>query len=521
VNTPAGTIAATTVQGAINEIVSDLAASSGSSLVGYLPSGTGAVARTVQAKERETMSVKDFGAIGDGTTDDTAAINLGVAAAVVLKQPLFFPAGTYLVTSAINIPVGTQLRGVKGDQYPAGFTVQPLATTINFQPTVAGTDLFVASGTSYSGFRFQYSIEGFYFKSNSNARYGFNLAGVIYSRFENLAFETTFQTAIYCSATINNRFVNVFAAGTTTAVTYAGSNETTDVWDQCSFSGASPIGVDFLGSSIGVRFIGCLFEQLNTYGMRIAKDCQNIQVIDAYCEDVPYVNTATNAMFQVGYTGTTLIASGQLTVVGGKYTGRNAGVVGSFLDCDNCNGVMLVGVTHDRFTNIIKTTANTAVQSIRVQGGNGLAWTTYANDFTRISGSYPNGANNFSTPSLESRQLNVNTNVITAADGNGSSMSFSGAAITLTPGAANAIYPTSDNAFDFGIDSNRFKSLRSGYARLSAAAVAGGGGTFTLGGTTATTVGAAGGASALPATPLGYLICMVGGTQVKIPYYSN
>jgi hypothetical protein len=57
-NTPAGTIAATTVQGAINEIVSDLAANTGSSLVGYLPAGTGAATdRTVQDKLRESVSV--------------------------------------------------------------------------------------------------------------------------------------------------------------------------------------------------------------------------------------------------------------------------------------------------------------------------------------------------------------------------------------------------------------------------------------------------------------------------------
>jgi hypothetical protein len=41
-----------------------------------------------------------------------------------------------------------------------------------------------------------------------------------------------------------------------------------------------------------------------------------------------------------------------------------------------------------------------------------------------------------------------------------------------------------------------------------------------LGGTTGTTVGAAGGASALPATPTGYLIAYVGTTPVRIPYYA-
>jgi hypothetical protein len=51
---------------------SALAASSGSSLVGFIQSGTGAVARTLEEKLLEVaVSVKDFGAVGDGATDDT------------------------------------------------------------------------------------------------------------------------------------------------------------------------------------------------------------------------------------------------------------------------------------------------------------------------------------------------------------------------------------------------------------------------------------------------------------------
>ncbi len=41
------------------------------------------------------------------------------------------------------------------------------------------------------------------------------------------------------------------------------------------------------------------------------------------------------------------------------------------------------------------------------------------------------------------------------------------------------------------------------------------------GSTTATTVGAAGGASALPATPTGYVIINVAGTAFKVPYYAS
>jgi len=55
-------------------VLAALAASGGSSLVGYLPAGTGAVATTVQAKLQQTVSPEDFGAVGNGVTNDTTAL---------------------------------------------------------------------------------------------------------------------------------------------------------------------------------------------------------------------------------------------------------------------------------------------------------------------------------------------------------------------------------------------------------------------------------------------------------------
>jgi hypothetical protein len=44
---------------------------------------------------------------------------------------------------------------------------------------------------------------------------------------------------------------------------------------------------------------------------------------------------------------------------------------------------------------------------------------------------------------------------------------------------------------------------------------------ITFNGDTQTTVGAAGGASALPATPSGYIVLMIGTTEYIIPYYAK
>jgi hypothetical protein len=76
-----------------------IGAETSANLVSYTPAGTGAVLTTVQAKLRESVSVKDFGAVGDGVADDTAAIQAAIAATGTGK--LIFPKATYLITSPL------------------------------------------------------------------------------------------------------------------------------------------------------------------------------------------------------------------------------------------------------------------------------------------------------------------------------------------------------------------------------------------------------------------------------------
>lgn len=87
-----------------NSLRADLAAATGASLVGFQQAGTGAVPTTVQSKLREFVSVKDFGAVGDGVSDDTAAIQLAIAAVnggTSVVRCLVFPAGKYMVDQLV------------------------------------------------------------------------------------------------------------------------------------------------------------------------------------------------------------------------------------------------------------------------------------------------------------------------------------------------------------------------------------------------------------------------------------
>jgi len=87
----------TIVTGTVNYIsnLASLGTSTGSTLVGTTNGNTGSITRTVAAKLNDTVSVKDFGAIGDGVADDTAAMQ----AAHNTGQLIYYPAGTYVFTT--------------------------------------------------------------------------------------------------------------------------------------------------------------------------------------------------------------------------------------------------------------------------------------------------------------------------------------------------------------------------------------------------------------------------------------
>ncbi len=81
------------------------------------PTSSDAVTQTLQAKLDNFASVLDFGATGDGVTDDTDAINRAlfqlfcVQTNTTIRRSLYFPGGTYRITNSINVPTFAKLWG--------------------------------------------------------------------------------------------------------------------------------------------------------------------------------------------------------------------------------------------------------------------------------------------------------------------------------------------------------------------------------------------------------------------------
>lgn len=114
--------------------------------------GTAELSQTVEAKLRQTVSVKDFGAVGDGVTNDTAAIQ----AALNSGYNVMLPSGTYSFTSELVMQTNNQslfgqgvlkpVGAINGVKVTGGCTGVELNLTFNSASHSGGYCVYISNG---------------------------------------------------------------------------------------------------------------------------------------------------------------------------------------------------------------------------------------------------------------------------------------------------------------------------------------------------------------------------------------
>jgi len=169
-----------------------------STKLAFTQSGTGATTRTVESKLRDVVSVKDFGAVGDGVTDDTAAIQAAIdlggyafdtntVATEGTAKPItvYIPSGVYRCTSKIRLAPGLQLIGESGGIHArtGGTSVNKKGSTLYFDYEGETDYVLDTSGFNGSGVR-QDNVS-----PNGGAQAGGTLSFASGIRIENLLIE--------------------------------------------------------------------------------------------------------------------------------------------------------------------------------------------------------------------------------------------------------------------------------------------------------------------------------------------
>lgn len=170
--------------------LADFSASSGSSKVGYLQAGTGAVATTLQAFGRREINVMDYGAVGDGVTDDTAAFNLATQSTLTwvagLQYDIIVPSGRGLkfkLNGAVYVRKGQTLRG---NGHGAYIDATGNTTTNTF---VMGRGLISGSGADDAGGA-PVKVENLFILGGAATK------GVLYTNAQGFAINSTFLSAV-------------------------------------------------------------------------------------------------------------------------------------------------------------------------------------------------------------------------------------------------------------------------------------------------------------------------------------
>jgi hypothetical protein len=245
------------------------------------------VIRTLQDKLDDSVNLRDFGAIGNGVADDTAAINRAIqqiylSTAVDIeartRRTIYFPGGTYIISTPLLIPpyariVGdgmgsTIIRQVNPDQYVANICDSKFQTgaSIGSASATLPRDVEIADIQFYNG----------------SATTGVPL----------LAIDSASNVRIQ-----NSKFTSEGGALTPALVTIAGTvNSTTKItFDGCQFTKAGS-GITMQGSTVsGVRVINSSFDNITNYAVNLGSSKGYTSIGNYFGSDVNSLQTGAGS----------------------------------------------------------------------------------------------------------------------------------------------------------------------------------------------------------------------------------
>lgn len=335
--------------------VQDLAGNDGSDWIGFEASGANAVARSAQEKMRDVVSVKDFGATGDGSTDDSNAIIAAQTSLGANGGMLYFPAGTYMVGKTIPFKTGVHYLGES-------------AKSSIVKATAASWDNIFGEGYPTTN-PSQYFLENLTIDGNKAARSENQLALL---------------------GTVSGTFVDgetVTSSGGGTAVVAAHDIAGTFITlNPSSIVGAFNVGNTVTGSSSGATMTIASKQADDAY--QISVRCQsaasiritNCRFINSFFTALSLYNncvesTVENCEFYDNNKSGTLLSS-PYTIYIESY-GRNLTVSNNIIDNSLGSGIVVRGGTLSAIqivNNKISNTGNYGIEvQSAVQGGNGVA----------------------------------------------------------------------------------------------------------------------------------------------------
>lgn len=176
------------------------------------------------------LFVEDFGAVGDGVTDDTAAIQAAITYIISQKGgTIFFSAGTYIISSSLTLPIGS--RGVRlcgaGQKY--GFTPStPSGTCLKYTGSSSAPMILVNYGSH------NFELEGMTLDANDKSNIclyfyapgtaGTGITSIHRPHVENVQFlGYTYAGVVYGDANISALCGAQFEQASMTRVKFAGA----------------------------------------------------------------------------------------------------------------------------------------------------------------------------------------------------------------------------------------------------------------------------------------------------------